>query len=420
MTSGASSYSGMSLLPLALKESGRFEPPGPVASMRRFPFPYKCALAIVNDTRGTALSAFEDYHAVFAAEKIEVGDSFSLNPEDEISIGSERIRDLARAGLLDVVAGLPPDGVEEAVESLDRFDLFPSCYIGGPPIAEALQLTTRGVRFFSDDTWLCDNKFGDHHDYRMARQLERVLGGFSFEEFAKRNRGVASDSGYLLSTLKGDALRSLKIALFNRSTYPLTDEKKSWAFKRYRGGQDPSVTTLPIQLRTWFMDSLDANGGCLFIAQKMGEWCLIGRAKEDERRVRSARPVFDFHGLTCVDDIATRVRAGNLLVATPGRLLDWLHRREAVVFECQTQDDLWTIRILGIRSHSGAELRPLADADFNGLAFTVPSKAPKVVISAAGRKELLPVMRSADPDLKDYDAVYLPWEALEWPSPKLA
>ncbi len=404
--------------------------------------------------------------------KLEVGDSFWVyggalepalfkghpwdeNHPDGYALG--KIVELGRLGWLDTlhsfgnwsVRYLTPDNaahihpharpqIEKGLARLDELGIKPFVYVnhsgsvsnvGGPwgwyqkaddpehPLYCLDLLKAFGFRYFWLDSCTQLDKFGEELDFEDDWAFRRELDRFRWAHWFRRvdeNR-VAHPVAMPESD---DARRDYLLGMFNRLILPVpaNDGSRLLAFKRYRDIDQPVGATFSAQVTAAKLDRLEAARGAVIVYQHFGVFGPRGRSPTLSRphRKRSPIPSLDEHNVATWQLIAERNRAGQLFVATVGRLLEWVWLRDALRFRLDRREDMWVVNLLGfecpVRGRGALERQHL-----NGLAFTVPSDAPEVLVHLEGDDRPLPMQRKPDPVHAGTDAVYLPWQALEWP-----
>jgi len=402
---------------------------------------------------------------------LEVGDSFWVyggriepalftgNPFDAThpdGYALERIVELGRSGWLDTLHSfgnwtarlIPPeraadptihsrDQIKKGLDRLTELGLRPYVYVnhsgspsnvGGPwgwyqraddpdhGLHSLDLLKAFGLRYFWLDSCTQIDKFGENLAYADSWSMRRALERFKWFHWVRQ---VDSERrAHPVKLPEGDeAKRQLFISIFNRQLIEVEarDGERILAFKRYRDVDQPVGPTFSAQVTAAKLDMLEDRRGNVVIYQHFGVYGPRGRSPAISRpnRLRSPIPALDEHSVATWRMIADRKRSGRLFVATVGRLLEWLWLRSALDFTVERQDDGWRIHVSGVNCPVRGE-RPLETSELNGLAFTVPSDTPQVRLTVDGRAGEMPVRRDADPAHPGLDAIYLPWESLEW------
>lgn len=366
-----------------------------------------------------------------------------------------RIVELGRLGWLDTLHSMgnwPYDPGNEraihanrdqaayALDRLDRLGVKPSVYVnhsgsvsnvGGPwgwyqhaddpdhPFYCMDLMKKFGLKFFWLDS--CINfgeKFGDHLAFSSQNSLQRAINEFSWDHWLRRREYDGSVSSMRFPG-DAEAHRELMISFFNKTLIRVNgrDGKPLLAFKRHRGFDQPIMSTFCNQVTEHDLDSLEAMRGVAIVYQHFGMSGPRGRSPKlsAAKRVSITSPAFDEHARARLRDIAERFRAGRLWVALQSRLLNYLWLRETLRYWVARDDGKWVIVIEEIGCEATGR-RQLEEGDLNGISFCVPSNAPEVVVAVQGRNTTVPVRRAPDPASTGYDAVYLPWQKLEWPT----
>ena len=375
---------------------------GPVA-LRRYPFPFRCALAVSNDPRGCSAEAFADIYRSFEQRGLELGAGASFDAADFCNISAPIALELGSAGLLDTIFGLPFEGADAASDKLACAGIAPSCHVADSTIQDAAPLAAAGVRFFSDDGFSTSEKFGDAYTFRVTPLLREAFDRMDFGQIGAGRGSSGTDVVDVLESLDEADRRRFVMALFNDPIISVTldDGTALEAFKRYRGPQRPAAPLLPLQLRSQFLHALEGSGGAVIVAQRLGDFARIGMAEADEGRRPVEVPVFGQHELIALDDLAERA-TDRVLVAATGRLLSWLALQRDLPFDVE-QGESWQILVSGEFSEESLE----------GLAFQLPAEAPETHVIFKGSR--LDTRRAPDPSLPGHDCIYLPWTRRSWP-----
>lgn len=464
---------------LGVEESGRHNIVAGAVSVRTYPFPYRAAFAMSNDPDSMSLDAFFDWHGFVNGTGptsygdglgLEIGDAFWIyaaqsyvpslfkgNPFDEVHVEGpavSMITELGRLGWLDTLHSfgnwlerfarpgrefvMRRDQIERGLEYLDRINVRPYVYtnhsgspsnVGGPwafyqkaddpqhPLYCLDILKQFGFKYHWIDACVQFEKFGDELDYSDTETLAEAVSRFRWDPWIRRR--LVSDRTTLVPIgLPADevAQKQLFTNFFNRIILPLKAQDGSdiLVFKRQRGLDQPSESTFCMQVSSADLDTLEERRGSVIVYQHFGVQAARGRLPALAKRKKTVPPVLDAHSVACWRDIARRFYDGRLFVTTTGRLLNWLWVRDALRFSVAKNEERWVIHLEKLECPTGRHPNINA-ADLNGIAFLVPSDAPEIVLSVAGSAAPLSTTRSRDPVHHGFDAVYTPWNRLEWP-----
>jgi len=441
-------------------------------SVRRHPYPYRCALAVNNDTDGFRFPAFEAFHAYVSGRGetpfgpglgLEVADSFwfwasggevglyHAPPwQDDAPASKEhgRLLELARAGWIDSLHGfgawkedrhLDRDRVARAIDYLVSKDVRLKVYVnhggynmahnfGGPwgyyqqadnPRHEThcFDLLARyGFKYYWTDVCYELDKFGEDLTFADQEQLDAEVSTHDFERFFRCND--AADYARVRDAFPGLDERGRvewRRRLFNRVLVPVTarDGRPALVFKRFRGHEGPTAGNFAAQVNPQTLDGLEARRGSVVLYQHFGVWrALFTPKRHASQRYSVPETVLDEHGLWAFRVLAERYREGRILVATTRRLLDFLWMRDNLRYTVEKQDGQPTIRIDAIDCPVAGRIVPDSNA-LDGLAFELPATRDEPVVVLANKK--LPMTVIADPDDSRRLIAYLPWRALEYP-----
>ncbi len=403
---------------------------------------------------------------------LEIGDSFWIwgyedlmalhwqYPEEEPRVDSRilgRLVELGRMGWLDTLHSMGNwrlkrqdngtticlhahrDQAAYALDRLDKLGVKPTVYcnhsssvsnVGGPwgwyqhsddpehPFYCLDLLQSFGFKYHWIDNCLNQTKFGDHLVYPSAPDLQRAVRKFPWPSWLRR-RDYDGQLTHVPVPSDAKQRQDYLVSFFNRTLQRLQgrDGTPILAFKRQMGTETPIMSRFAAQVTESDLDSLEAMRGVAVIYQHFGLSGPRGRNKDlSVPKMRpTGSPIFDEHAQARWRDIAERFHGGRLWVALTSRLLNYLLLRETLGYWVARQPDKWIVIVKDV-GYDAVNRRALTDADLNGLSFLVPSEAPEVVVAVEGRAATLPMKRQADPAWPGYDAIYLPWQALEWPS----
>lgn len=430
-------------------------------AVRKYPFPYRAALAINNDTDGMDWQAFEDWHAFTNGELgLEVTDSFWVWAADgsfalqhgmpwqrdlAATPETDRIVELAQAGLLDTLHSygdwpcdydLNRGDIDHALALLDRHNLRPRAWVnhggghlrghnmggawatyqGGDnpahPSYSLRDLQARGVRYFWLDALFDNDRVSADVQLPEIPPVQiRRWGSVNDRDSGTRADvfpGASADDKQLLGKHYHE---SLLTACIGRDSTPF------WGFKRYRGHEAPTVASLPLQLSNAHLDALVADEASAVIYQHMGVWRALGRAKRHASQRNSTPPVFDEGAQWALRDLADRYHSGRLLVAGTARLLDYHRMRDHLRYTIEDHGDRQVITIHSIACPIEGERVPTM-ADLMGLAFQMPRSTGEVIMVLAGSTTPLPTRRESEPGGDAFDCLHLPWQTMPWIAPK--
>ena len=263
-----------------------------------------------------------------------------------------------------------------------------------------------GFRFFWTDTCYELSKFGDHLQYRNASAARQALAGYAWKHWSYSTGALPENEQEQEKQL---------LAYFNKTIIPVTarDGSPMLVFKRFRGVDVPSATSFSYQVGLENLNSLEATRGAVIVYQHFGVWSYAGRGKIRANRFPAKPPVLDEHAVACWQDLAARNRAGNLWIATTGRLLNYLWLRDRLIYTVEKTNERWVVTLSGVHCDVLGD-RPLQKNDLNGLSFLISQTAPEVVVVQAGHATPVEMRRQPDPNNPGFDALYVPWTKLEW------
>lgn len=455
-----------------------FEPtsvPAATPRLRRFPFPFRAALAISNDTDGMDWAAFEDWHAfVCGTGHTPYGQGLGLEVSDSFWIWSDtgafalrhappwddpgtpapetgRIVELAREGWLDTLHSfgdwdpahhLDRDTMRRGLDLLDRLGLRPPVHvnhggglrlhnIGGPwasyqsgddpdnPSYALDLLRAAGFRFYWIDVLYENDRFGENLDPALLPAALHPRPQPRWLQVTERHAHAepGGPSRPALSGLGPDRAARIARHMSDNLLVPLVgrDDSAFWGFKRFRGHEAPNTASFALQASSAHLDLLEAAGGACVVYQHFGVWRALGRPKRHASQIESRRPLLDDNAVWAFRDIAARQAAGRLLVTTTARLLGYVWLRDMLRFTATETEAGTGLTITLEATDCPIEgHRPVDPAALAGLAFQVPAETGPVTLRSA-QGMVLATRRAPDPTAPGWDAVYLPWERREFP-----
>jgi hypothetical protein len=442
-------------------------PTGPVR-LRRYPFPYRCAMAISNDTDMMSAVVQREWHAFVNGQGasrygdglgLEVGDSFwvwswdgcfallhgtpaadNLSPSPEFPY----IRELARAGWLDTLHGygnwanrelLDRDRARFALDLMEANGIKPSVWInhghgfdlvhniGGPwgyyqhgdvpghPSYTLDLLRDFGFRYFWMDAFYDLEKYGDHHVYGSQAELDAAVAAYDFGHFLYTSD--RADFNRARPVFVEPERAAWRRKMFNRTLVdgPAEDGSRLWYFKRFCGDESPTARNFAFQVNFRRLDELEARQGTVIPYQHFGVHRAICTPSNHVSFRPAEMPVFDENTVWAFRELAERVHSGRILLATTARLLTFLWMRDHLIVEVGPGGRLLLKSIeCPVRGHVAPSLEML-----NGLAFLIPEGFPDATVGIEEQAAPLPFRRVPAPEEPGMHVLHLPWQPLEWP-----
>lgn len=440
--------------------------------VRKYPFPYRCAVSINNDTDGFRYPAFEAFHAyVNGSEEtpfgpglgLEIADSFwvwasggefglyhskpwskDITPSPE----HDRILELAKSGWLDTMHGfgawnddrfIERDQMSYALDYLDSKGVKLKVYVGhgGHNMAHNFGgpwgyyqnadnpehpsycfdiLTDYGFKYYWTDVCYELDKFGDDLLFESQEQLDSAVSGHDFNRYFYANDPADyTRAREVFPNADERELVEWRQKLFNHTIASVMarDGNPALIFKRFRGHDGPMAGNFIAQVNPESLDELEKRGGAAIVYQHFGVWRAMFTGKRHASQ-RSSEPenVLDEHNIWAFRTLAERFHEGRILVATTRRLLDFLWMRNHLEYRVEQEGDQITIRIDAINCPAVGRINPDVTA-LAGVAFELPKTFGEPIVLAGDIK--LPVKIAEDPENQDRLIAYLPWQVLEYP-----
>lgn len=442
-------------------------------SIRRYPFPYRCALSVNNDTDCFRHAPFEAFHAFVSGRGetrfgtglgLEVADSFWVwaysnqlclyqatpwTDDPQPSPEHDRLLELARAGWLDTLHGfgawmenrpVERDRIARALDYLDSKGVKLKVYVGhggynmahnfGGPWGYYQNadnpkhvsychdlLTDYGFRYHWTDVAYELDKFGDDLTFDSQEQLNAEVARHDFNRYFYCNDPEDyARAREVFPGLDADGLAAWRRRLFNHTIVPVQarDGRPAMVFKRFRGHDGPMAGNFIAQVNPGSLDALEKRQGAAIVYQHFGVWRALFMGKRHaSQRWSEPDTVLDEHNVWAFRTLAERFREGRVLVATTRRLLDFLWMRDNLDYRVAEESGRTVIRIDAIDCPVDGRVVPDAAA-LAGLAFEVPkSLGEPVVLVEETKLSTVSVEDPADPNRL---VVHLPWQTLEFPA----
>lgn len=440
----------------------------------RYPHPFKCAVAINNDTDGLHLDAFLGFHDFINGNKptplgdglgLEVGNSFWIwaengnlslihaHPSKEagLSRDAEIIKEFAQAGWLDTLHGcgawngdwtLDRERIAFGLNLLTEQGIKPVIYsnhggynmahnIGGPwgyyqhgdlpgKRSYCLDLLTDfGFRYFWTDVFYELDKFGEHQVFENQMKLDKEVSEHDFHRYFNSNDPEDyTRSRIVFPNIAKHEVDSWKKKLFNRLLVdvPTRDGKIIKVVKRFRGHDGPNAGNFVQQVNAEQLDKLEICGGAVVIYQHFGIWRAIGMGKRHRSQRSVHAPALDEHAIWAFRELAQRQAEGRVFITTTSRLLDYLWVRDNLNFSVEGSDlsRLILIHSIDCPTFGKVTLKP---NQLQGIGFHVPSKWLEIKVIIEGSPIPLNFQRtpSSSSTSTSEDIIFIPWQRLEYP-----
>ena len=441
--------------------------------LRRYPFPYRAALAVSNDADGMDWRSFEDWHAFVSGTEmtpegpglgLEVADSFWVwsdtgafslrhappwadpgRPSPE----SARIVELVKAGWLDTLHSfgdwrpeyhLTAHDITRAMELLHDLGIAPPVYVnhggglrlhnlGGPwaayqsgddPGSESYHLKTlldSGFRFFWTDVMFERDVFGEGLGLDTPSTLStsaRLRWLTVLDRVAGSHERTRRN---VLSGVDRDTMNRFASVLQNRLLVPALgrDDTPFLCFKRYRGREAPNAVTFAAQVSDEHLDALEEGEGACIVYQHFGVSRALGRGKAHVSANRVREPVLDENAIWAFRELHQRQADGRLFITMTGRLLQYLWVRQSLRHTASTAGTTLEITITGLECPVYGS-RDATDDDLQGITFVVEAASQYRDITVRNGTAMVEVHRERDPAQSDTDVVFVPWRRLEFPT----
>lgn len=374
------------------------------ASLRRFPFPYRAALAICNDADSMTTVSLRLIHRYLNTDKetplgsglnLPIGDSFFLfsspaSPNkltlfegisSRLSPDAEFLAECARSGMLDTLhtygCFTSPDDFSRdlakvGIEALQKMGIEVCVWVnhGTPSNVQCFGL--RRPEYHRGD--VPGGKFY-HTDLTLAYGIRYCWAGDEMNDCVGQDSSVSLQP-YLeraVAVLKHLRKRQLSIAqqqarpLLRRIT--LRDGNQVLSFQRYAGtgGLTPVIEDLPGQLSQKNLEKLKKREGYSVIYQHFAV-----RRKQKGFGVDCYRPNSEPYFLpeekAAFERLAEQYHNGDIYVTTTSRLLRYNTVHRGLKWTQQRAGEGLRIVLTGIEE-PGGPVRPITRREIEGLTF---------------------------------------------------
>lgn len=438
--------------------------------LRKYPYPFKAALCISNDTDGMNWKAFRDWHDfVNGSEEtrygpglgLEVSDSFwfwangnyfSLyhnHPAGPQARASEYdyIVEMAKAGWLDTLHGFGTWGgdyrvsrveMERALTEMAALGVRPALYVnhgGGRHMAHNLGgvwgtyqqgddpssesycldlLLDHGFRYFWTDMMYESDKFGNDSWWPDDRSRKIAFKSYNARRFMNaRMNDKLKNLALVCPALGVETEAELREIVFDSIFLPVTmrDGHEILGIKRFRGHYPPDAGSFAHQVNASRLDDLVAREAAVIIYQHFGVWrAFSAPPKEGRSRRRSRIPLLDEHCVWAFRFLAERQERGEIFITTTQRLLDYIHTRDNLRFSAHENGTGLHISLETIECPVQGAAPAVGDR-LSGLAFVIDGR-PETVTMGDAEGRSVEIERHTD---ETSTIISVPWRRLVYP-----
>lgn len=426
---------GVALLSLACGACGRERTP---VELRKFPYPYRAALAISSDIdETTSKEEFLEIQAYLCTRDstrlgvglgLEVGNSFWFydwtgqssftyfeGRSDEPSRNAWLIEQFVRAGYIDVLhsygdfseGGFSRDLSEPCVEVLHAWrksghPVRVWVNHGNPLNRQALgRLSYQRGDDPGGSEYHADLLLSAGIEYVGMWEVTHVVG----QETRHRLHDWAKDGAaalvYALNRVRGRPQTRFRLRNDLMRVASLDDGQQTYSFRRFISPgrfKGADVENLPQQIPLSVLEELKSKGGYLILYTHLG-----GNAGLEELIPPEARRALRV--------LANEYHSGEIFVTMTSRLLDYCRLARGLRWRARSTSDSVTIYITGVDDPLGSGQRP-DPQDLQGITFYVP-RSDRAAVLVAGN--VLKIDRNPE-DSTGQESVSVPWRRRPFPA----
>ncbi len=425
----------------------------PQVSLRKFPYPYKCALALSNDLEYLTPKAFWDIHRFLnTTETTAMGPGLGLQVTDSLfmysadqkrsysyfqgtsatpSAHAPWLRELMQLGCIDVlhsygdfswIGGFKRPMAERALEELERHNIHLRVWTNHGSVEDTQNVGASQAYYQMGDL---PGSPEYHTDLTMAYGFRFFWLDFNATNMVGQDRATVRKDAWreIVATKRwrpGGVREVFRQHKGNRllKTETLRDGRKAYLFQRYRGPKRPDPASLPDQLSQANMDTLKASQGYMVVYQHLG--C---DRRQDGGCNCNASPYFTPEVIAAFQRLADRYHAGEVFVTGVAKLLTYRMVTQGLRWKvAQSQQAETVITIQEVDDPVIGRFVPTLE-DLHGVTFyTASANRTKVVLTTpeGGQREVRVSKNSKDATGRESVTVPVQiWKLPETPSARV-
>jgi hypothetical protein len=392
-------------------------------SKRKFPYPFKCALALCSDLDGTAtIDKYLELQKYLCTESdtsagrglgLETGNSFWFfrntdNPGisyfNNLSVKQTNFaaiaRELIRAGYIDVLhtygdfenGGFERKFAEESVNEIAKESLKLKTWVNHGGLNNSQNIgAIKGYKgdMSGSNSYHMDLIKQTNIRYFWLSQITHLVGQDSKITF---NNFLKNQAQKLLAVKYGS--RQIKPFFNNRlmDKIELRDGTNVYAFQRFINPWGKyaytDINNIPYQINSSVLQELIDNNGYLILYTHLGN-----NPGGGEQIPAAARKI--------LEELANQSREGNIFITTTTRLLTYYEVWNKLEYDLSVKDELFEINL---KSVSDPE-------DLIGITFYTPEPQKTILKMNGGEIKTT----KNHPDYTGMRSISIPWTRLQYP-----
>jgi len=413
-------------------------------SLRKFPYPYKAALAISSDIDGTIFEDFLEIHRFLNTRQqttmgpglgLEIGDTFwmySTHPENtdafsyfegtttDLSKYAEVMRKLIWAGYIDCLhtygnfsqyGGFTRKMAEQAISELEKWDLRVDVWINHGDLHDFQNIGNTwclgDLLYTQGADGMRDRVLEYHSDITTAygicfvwkSDLTSIIGQDVPPGFREK---VVLRCKHLIIKLLFKGSRAVDTNDLVE-TMELRDGSKVYTFKRFGSWDKGTSDDLPEIISRANLDTLKRKNGYMIVYTHLG------------KRKSKKPPLLSIEAQEALRTLSEEYYGGEIYITTTSKLLNYNIAHKSLSWHCSSQDGLVSIVIDKVADKVRGDYLPIPE-QLQGITFYTPhAEKTRVFIRS---DEIADIQRNPR-DYTGRESVSVPLTHLQYPLSEL-